>query len=160
VALPTSALVITLFSGTDDFWAITGLIWVISILVFFSFFCGNVVYYEISACFEVIKNLHNHDDDSFFNVIRRALLLRQTSTYGGYKTVTLVSMGGLKSSEATETIDDSLEIPGTRQETLSFRAKLTAWQGFLSANMYEILPEPKQIFTTDDARDIRPYITR
>ena len=160
VGLPTSALIVTLLTGSNEFWAITGLIWIISILIFFSIFALNVVWYEISSCFEVMKNVDDHDDDSFFEVIKRAILLRQTATYGGYKTVTVVSKGSLESAEQTDEIDTNLEIPGTRQESLSWRAKLTSWQGFLAADMYEILENPQKIYTTDDARDVRPFITR
>ena len=112
------------------------------------------------ACFEVIRNRYHTDNDSWLEVIKRAIYLRQVSMYGGYKTITVVSFGALQDSEYTEKVDETVEIPGTRQIDLSWRAKLTTYQGFLQANMYEILETPEHIYTCDDARDVRPFITR
>ena len=160
LVLPTTALIISLLSGSDDFWAYTGLIWFCSILVFFTIFCANVIFYEIKACFVVMRNMDNFDDDSYFSVIKRSILLRQNATYGGYKTVTVVSMGKISSAEHTDTVDKNLEVPDTRHEDLSWRARLTLNPFFQSMDMYEHLESPKMIYTSEDARDIRPFMTR
>lgn len=158
--LPTLALIVTLMTGNDDFWAYTGLIWFCSILVFFSIFCANVVFYEIKACFVVMRNLHDMDDDSYIQVIKRSILLRQKFTYGGYQTTTVVSMGKINNAEHTDTVDETVEVKGTRHTDLSWRARLTLNPFFQSMDMYTHLQNPKMIFTAEDARDIRPFMTR
>lgn len=160
IGLPSLSLCISLLTGTNDFWAFTSLIWFCSVLVFFAVFAYNIIYYEIRAAFEVIKNKYDMREKSWFEVVKQAIYLRQVATYGGYKSITVVSMGALTNSEHTDDFDEKVEIPGTRETDLSWRAKLTAYQGFLQANMYEILENPEMIYTVDDARDVRPFITR
>ena len=160
IGLPCLALIVSLFTGTDDFWAYTGLIWFCGVLVFFCIFSANVIFYEIKACFVVMRNMYDSDNDSYIEIIKRALLLRQNTTYGGYKTVTVVSMGKIASAEHTDELDENLEVPDTRHEDLSIRARLTLLPWFLSMNMYEHLETPQRIYTSEDARDIRPFMTR
>jgi hypothetical protein len=68
-------------------------------------------------------------------------------------------MGSIVDAEHTDTSDGSTVIAGTRTESVSKRAKLTAFKGFICMGMYEILDEPQQIYSIDDARDVRPFLT-
>lgn len=160
LGLPTLALIVTLMSGSDEFWAYTGLIWFCSILVFFSIFCANVVFYEIKACFVVMRNLDDSDDDSYLEVIKKSIYLRQCFTYGGHKTITVVSMGKVNSAEHTDDVDENLVVPGTEREDISWRARLTLQPWFQAMDMYIHDPDPKKVYSTEDARDIRPFMTR
>lgn len=99
IGLPAFALCVTLLTGNDDFWAVTGAIWIASIAVFFFIFAFNVVYYETKACVEVLKNRYDDDVDTTLELIKRSIYLRQVATYGGYRMTTVVSMGPLESGE-------------------------------------------------------------
>ena len=54
---------ITLLSGMDEWWEVTSLFWLASVATVFAIFCINVVFYEMRACFEVMKNYRHDDDD-------------------------------------------------------------------------------------------------
>lgn len=119
----------------------------------------NVIFYELKACFEVMRNKYPDEPRDFCSVLTRGIYLRQVATYGGYKSVSFLSMGSIVDAEHTESSDAKNVIEGTRTESISWRAKVTAYQGFLCMGMYEILDTPQQIYSIDDARDVRPFLT-
>ena len=59
LGFPLLLMCFTLLSGTDDWWAITGVFWVSCIAFFFVLFTINVVFYEVRACMEVMRNRFN-----------------------------------------------------------------------------------------------------
>ena len=162
LGLPIFIMGCTLLSGTDDWWVITALVWFSSVLVFYAFFAVNVIFYEIRATIEISRNRYHDDDDSFWHVLKRAILLRQRSTYSGLTNVSYLSHGAVKDSEETDKGGEENIIESTRKETMSYRAKFTTWPRLATNGgwgLYEHLETPVEMFTIDDARDVRPYVT-
>ena len=80
-------------------WTATSLVWFCCVLLFFVTFCTNVIFYEMRACWLVIRNRYNADNDTWFQIFKRSILLRQRSSYGGRKTIRYLAMGDIEDAE-------------------------------------------------------------
>ena len=56
LGLPLFVMCCALLSSSDDWWAITGVFWIGCIAFIFVAFTINVIYYEMRACMEVMRN--------------------------------------------------------------------------------------------------------
>ena len=102
LGFPLFVMCISLLSGSDDWWEVTLLFWLACVFVFFCFFCVNVIFYEIRACWEVIRHRYEDDDDSILHVLYRCVLLRQVSKYSGRKIISYLSYGAITDAEGTD----------------------------------------------------------
>jgi len=157
LGLPLLVMCITMLTGSDEWWVITGTFWVFSVAAFFIFFVINVISYEMKATFEVIKNQFDDDDDSAWAVFERSLLLRQVATYSGQMHRVYLSRGGLDDAEATDKKAADLLIAETLKESKNWRQMFN--QFFVKWGWFEEYSEPHRYFSVEDARDVRPYIT-
>ncbi|KAL7567975.1 hypothetical protein ACA910_019683 [Epithemia clementina (nom. ined.)] len=157
LGFPVLVMCGTLLSGTDDWWTITGVFWVSCIALFYVIFTINVIFYEVRACMEVVRNQYKDDDDSFFAVVKRSIILRQLATYGGSMNRTYVSRGHIEDSEYTDksSADDLVE--GTLHERKNLRARIGML--FAECGWFEHMEIKQRFFTVEDARDVRPFIT-
>jgi hypothetical protein len=167
LGFPVFILCCTLLSGSDEWWEITLMVWLFSVFVFFLIFCANVLLYEQKACWEVCKNRYHDNDSSLLNVLHRCILLRQVSTYGGRKTINYLSLGSIVNSEYTEGKQASIRnmVSSTLDERMSFYSKLTLNPKFRQGTglgLFEAWEADKEerIYTVDDARDVRPFVTK
>ena len=168
LGLPVLVMSVTLLVGTDDWWAITLLFWFSCVLAFFVIFCAHVLLYEFRACWDVIQKYSDDDNDNFFHVLARCITLRQISTYSGLKRVSYLSRGTIVDSEYTDKkrLTESEHgdiIPESYQEQVTRMGKFTLSKRFSTDGgwgLYEPLEGNEQrVFTLDDARDVRPYVT-
>lgn len=166
LGFPIFILCCTLLSGTDAWWDITLMVWLFSVFAFFVIFCANVLLYEQKACWEVCKNRYDDNDSSLLNVLRRCILLRQVSTYGGRKTRNYLSFGSIVDCEYTEAKHDSVRnmVTSTLEEHMSLYSKLTLnpkLRKGTGLGLFEAWEPGKEerIYTVDDARDVRPFVT-
>lgn len=157
LGIPVFIMAVTLLAKLDNWWSITSLFWFSCVSAFYVIFVVHVVFYEVKACWAVSKNIRDNDDDSFWPRVRRSILMRQVSTYGGRKEVTYLSMGSIPDSEYTDKCDRKNMVPNSYKETMSYRAKFTTWKQLVG--LYEILDKPQRLYTVDDARDDRPFLT-
>ncbi|GKZ00654.1 hypothetical protein MPSEU_001017600 [Mayamaea pseudoterrestris] len=164
LGLPLFVMGCLMLEANENWWVIGGSIWFFSIFAFFVIFCFNVIFFEIHACRKVMRLQYTDDTDhSCFHVTLKALMLRQVARYSAIKYVSFLSRGALLNSEATDKLGEENMLVETRTESLSLLAKLTMWKR-LSTNgglgLYEdIQDSPQQVYTIDDARDVRPFMT-
>jgi lipase ATG15 len=157
---PIFILCCSLLSGSDSWWEITSLFWFASVLAFYVIFAGNVIWYELRACWEVTRNLRDDDNDDFWHVVYRSIRSRQRAVYSGRKSVTYLSMGSIRDAEFTDSLSTrKLQVDGTMVEKIGLRSKATEWKIWSDLGFYKELDQPERFFTIDDARDVRPYLT-
>lgn len=150
----------SLLARSGSWWTITSLVWFFSVTAFYCIFAANVVWYEMKACWEVTRNRYHDDDDSFLHVVIRSLLLRQMTYYSGQRSISYISMGAIEDAEFTDSLRArSLAVKGTESESDGWRCKITKWDLLHKWGLYETLNEPERMFSIDDARDVRPYMT-
>jgi hypothetical protein len=172
LGFPVLVMCFALLSGTDYWWEITLLFWFSCVLSFFVIFCVHVVIYELKACFDVVKKYTNDDRENFFFILARCITLRQMATYSGLRKVNYLARGTIEDSEYTDKQSDKESknlnmIPESYEEKISWLGKLTLWSRISSTDgnfcfrFYEHLDEgsEQRIYTLDDARDVRPYVT-
>lgn len=97
------------------------------------------------------------DDNSFFAVLKRCIILRQTATYAGRTNRSFVSCGKIEDSEYTDKGSGDDLIEGTLREHKNWTARLGPL--LLRLGWFEHLDKAQQCYSVEDARDVRPFIT-
>jgi hypothetical protein len=131
-------------------------------LIFFVIFAVSVIYFEFQACMDLLKNRFPDENHRWWHLVKKAVLLRQISGYSGREYVTFLSRGSIRDSEDTDKGGEANMIKETLTETTSWRAKLSKWDRLATTTglgLYETLAERERVYTVDDARDIRPFLT-
>jgi hypothetical protein len=164
LGLPLFMMGITLLAQLDNWWQITSLFWFACIAGFYVLFAGNVIFYEMRACWEVTRNRNDDDVDSYWALITKSIISRQVSHYSGNMTIKYLSKGTINDAEATDkSTSERNMIEGTREETLDWKCRITnSWNTITTEGalgLYERLDTPQRVYTVDDARDVRPYVT-
>jgi membrane associated rhomboid family serine protease len=72
------------------------------VLLFYVLFAGNVIFYEMRACWEVTRNRYDVDVDSYWALITKSIISRQVSHYSGNMTIKYLSKGTINDAEATD----------------------------------------------------------
>jgi len=169
IGFPVFGMCLSLIHGADRWWDITLLVWCTCILVFFVIFCAIVVWYELRACWAIVKRRYHDESGCFLDVLNKCILLRQTSMYGGRKKTISLSYGTIVDTEYTDKHSirsrsggDSVTEP---EEYISLWANLTmrpklgmddgGWGWFQTLGS----DEEEKIFTLDEVRDVRPFVT-
>jgi len=159
LGFPILVFCITLLARTDWWWSITSLFWFCCVLAFYIIFAVNVIFYEMRACWEVSQNRYKHDVDTSWQHIKRSIHLRQIATYSGRKDTIYLSIGSIQDSEYTDKSTRENMIESTHKEEVHWRAKITLLPFLAKWGLYENLAEPERVYSIDDARDVRPYLT-
>jgi hypothetical protein len=160
LGLPLLVMGVTLLAQIDIWWTITSLFWFSTVAAFFVIFTANVIFYEMRACWEVTRNRYDDDIDSYFELITKSILLRQVSRYSGRKTVKSLCMGSIQDTEATDKgMSGRNVLESTKTEQLDLKARITNWKFFTTLGLYQKLETPERVYSVDDARDVRPYVT-
>lgn len=157
LGIPLFIMAVCLLVGTDDWWAITSLSWFSFVAAFYVFFAMTVVIFEVNACLEIIKNQFDDDDDGFWSLLKRSILLRQVNRYSGRNQKVYIARGELEDATGVcKHVDES----NARFET-GWYARFTLWKIWTKWGLFIPLEEPgERIYTVDDAQGIRPFITR
>jgi hypothetical protein len=164
LGLPLFVMGITLLAQLDNWWQITSLFWFSCVAAFYVLFTVNVIFYEMRACWEVTRNRYPDTDiPTYWALISKSILLRQVSVYSGKKTIKYLSQGTINDAEATDKDTSTRNmLVETRVESLDLKSRITNWN-FITTDgalgLYERLETPEQVYTIDDARDVRPYVT-
>lgn len=164
LGLPLSMMAITLLAQLDNWWQITSLFWFSCVVGFYVLFAGNVIFYEMRACWEVTRNRYDDDVNSYWALITKSMLLRQVSRYSGKMTIKYLSLGTIRDAESTDKSTSQRNMVAvTRVETLDLTTRITnSWNTITTdgaLGLYERLETPERVYTVDDARDVRPYVT-
>jgi len=177
LGLPLMVMGITLLVRTDKWWQYSILVWFSSVVAFYCLFAINVVFYEMKACWDVTKNKNRSENDGWIDLIQRSILSRQIHRYSGRLTCTFLSMGSIRDAEYTDSASRRNAIASTYDNHLNWIARLSRWKRLEKLGLYE---EPtsdissarsadlehvardkqcERIYSVDDARDVRPYVT-
>jgi hypothetical protein len=159
LGLPLIVMCFALLSRTDRWWEFTTLFWFTCVAFFYVLFTINVVVYEMLACWEVTKNKNKKENASWPALIRQSILSRQIHTYSGRRTYSYVAMGSIRDAEYTDSRSRRNEIGATSLDKISWQTKLTMWDRLKKWGLYESVTEEEFMFSIDDARDVRPFIT-
>jgi hypothetical protein len=164
--VPVMTMCITLLADLDNWWAITSIVWLSCVCAFFVIFCVNVVYYEVTSAYNFAKNIKDgdSDNDSWKDVIKRCIILRQRHGYSGKQTITYLAKSSFETTEDTEDVDKAGLYKSTREEKIDLWSKFTQW-GVVRTDtpgglrLFKPLKIPERLFTIDDVQDYRPFLT-
>jgi len=160
LGVPVIVMIITLFAGIDNWWELTAISWFSCICIFYIVFAATVVGVENRACWEVTRNRYDDDDDSWHQLVRRAVLLRQRSFWGGKQHCTYLSKGAFDGG--LETDGDDHVIEDTRRTRSSLYSKFIAWKWWSTnggLGLFEKLETPERIYNLADVKNERPFVT-
>lgn len=155
LGLPLFIMTVCLFIGTDDWWSITALSWFSFIGFFYVFFSLTVVYFELHACLELIQQQTSNKNCSF--LLKRAILLRQTSRYSGKTCKIYIARGELEDATGVcSHVDES-----NARYSIGWYTKFTQWTLWNKLGLFTTLEQPgERMYTVEDAQGIRPFVTR
>ena len=161
--IPLLVMCITLFAGLSNWWTITSLVWLYCVMGFFVIFAANVVFYEVRAAIDFVKNEENLTD--ICSILKRCILLRQIHSYSGRRFVTYLARTEFDSLEATDSCEETDIFESTRYEGISWWSKFTQWK-YVSSKLeghiylFKQLDSPVHLHTIDDVLNYRPFITK
>jgi len=160
LGIPILVCCCSLMARTDRWWEYTTLVWFSSVVMFYFLFAANVVIYEMKACWDVTKNKNHKDNDSWWDLITKSIMSRQIHRYSGRLTCTFLAIGSIRDAEYTDSTSRHNAVEESCREHLNWKAKITRWKKLQEWGLYEEVPEKKErIFSIDDARDVRPFVT-
>lgn len=155
--LPLVVMCVALLAEATDWWSWTAIVWFGCILAFFCLFCFNIVYYEVKAAYDFCKNRHDTDSDAPTDILKRCLLLRQSSKYSGKTLNSYLARSAFTNTEDTEVARGSQIFEDTRTVQMGWWARITK---SLPDWAFRNLDEPYRLYTLEDVQDFRPFLTR
>lgn len=163
LGLPAIVMSVALLSSADNWWEITLLFWFSCVAVFYIIFALNVTLYEMHACWLVTKNKNNKENESWFHLFWESIHSRQQQQYSGRRTTSYLAVGSIRDSEYSTTDHRRNLVSSTYKESTSIRSKFTTLAIFSiesGCGIYESIPDKSErIYSIDDARDVRPFMT-
>ena len=174
--VPLLVMCITLLMGRADWWTITALTWFSCVMIFFAFFCYGVVYYEVQAAYHFAENSLKQQREINMNesqrststvpnphgyrhvvqVLMHCVLMRQRHFYSGSERRDFLARNFFNDLGATNDISQANIHQDTKTTTLSWWAKITTR---LPDSVFRQLEKPYRLYTLDDVRDYRPFLT-
>ena len=160
LGVPVIVMIITLFAGIDNWWELTAISWFYCICFFYIVFAATIVGIENRACWEVTRNQYDDDDDSWHQVVRRAVLLRQRSFWGGRQHRTYLAKGAFDDGLGADSDDHVIE--AYHRTRSSLYSKFIAWKWWSTnggLGLFEKLEAPERIYNLADVKNERPFVT-
>lgn len=160
LGIPLLVMVVTLFARIEDWWEITSLVWLCCMCFSYVVFSAAVVGIENLACFEVTRNRFDNDDDGWHQLIRRSVILTQRNRYGGTVTLSYLAKGSIDTPRGVNR--SRVNIEETLRTHTSMYSKVVAMRWLSNdggLGLFEKLDEPKRIYTLEDVKNERPYVT-
>ncbi len=175
--VPILAFAISLMARVDEPWRRAAGSWAVMVAFTFVIWGLAVTYREIKACFWIVEryfcqeesdeySIHTSTNSSeesqdarvmkewkrIMKIAKRSLLLTQTARYSGVKKQRFNVLEGkrIASSFGHEPLETYID-PYTRFISLSIFSKL---------RLFHNLDEPKRIYSSEEVREILPFITR
>jgi len=165
--VPLMVGIVCLFSSNPNWWEITSITWISCIFLYYLFFLGSVIYFEVYGCYQMmrynkkfersilIRNLSSKNE--FFAVIKRAVFLRQSTILAGTKHISYIVTGSNYDFTSKEYIHDSSNQVSARRENLSIISKLTCW--LAKCGLYEKLESPVRLYDPDEVGENISIVT-
>ena len=181
LGLPIVVMCCLMLVMNDDWWVIGGTVWLGSVFCFFVIFCVTLISFEMSTCLRATRKYLADETTPDREWIRAAtvtmpswaqgaagaVLLKQVARYSGMRYTSFLSRSKLTNSEAADKgrrEKVGKEFAKTLKTSSSLLLKLPQCvQDCLERKfgLYEMLLENEwqQIYTIDDVRDVRPFLT-
>eukprot|EP00977_Amphora_coffeiformis_P011779 scaffold2872_cov193-Amphora_coffeaeformis.AAC.2 len=155
LGLPLFVMCCALLAQTPHWWEITGLLWIVCIMIMYLIFVACTLYHEIQSSREVIQKQYPECNDTY-SFIQKAIQLRQRKTFSGVETISYVAIGTISGTNAeameNHTYKDSYK------KHVSPYSHLTTWSKVQDWGLYEKV-ESQRIYEIEEVQDIRRYVT-
>jgi len=160
--IPILTLIGTILGRKTNWWEITSLVWFTCVSISFAAFSAIVIYYECRANWEVTRNRYDNDDDRWFHLISRAILLRQRNLFGGEERSTYLLRGSMEDASTgfkgghrnSMVTSDNI----TKGKTLY--CKIISWKIWQCLGMFVPVEGPSQRqYTLNDVQNSRAFLT-
>ena len=158
LGIPLLTFAITLFQKRDDWWAVSLITWFSTVIIFWAYFAGCVIYYELQACLYLIGEANEKVKEKnmgFFGKVRKAIVHGMKTRLSGTKKELYMVNGNVILPENGNYTDSNIEPSMVKRSLMS---RMTSWKIF--SCFYKPLDEPKRIWTIEEVRGNVPFITR
>lgn len=158
LGIPLLTFAITLFQKRDDWWAVSLLTWFSTVIIFWAYFAGCVIYYELQACWYLIGEANEKvkvQNMGFFAKLRRAVVHGMKTRLSGTKKELYMVNGNVVLPENGNYTDSNIEPSMVKRSLMS---RMTSWKIF--SCFYKPLDEPKRIWTIEEVQGNVPFITK
>ena len=186
LGIPLLSWIIILFSGSENWWRITLLVWFCTVTVYYVAFSFILIFYELEAAWLILQHLHSDKqvgDSSSSSILSnveflaRAIQHRQHYQYSAHTTSVQMTnsnhQGGTLASPKEEDNDvvvgqedeDLPEGPTLENHTIApeisvwnFWARLTR-MSCCEPKLFQSLESPRRIYSLNDVLDSRQFVT-
>jgi hypothetical protein len=154
---------VALCTGSEHWWEVTSLSWLILVFAYYVVFAVCAIYYEIAGCLDLVRyhpklrQGHNpEEDESTFETLTLAFKWRMKQVLSGYKTVSYISHGA--DPHLNEVSYNELRTKKNFVSRIGILSRLTR-QNFMSC-CYKVLDEPVRQYNVDEVLEFTPFVTR
>lgn len=154
LVIPFSVVTVALFASYDDWWSLGLLTWFSCVSLYYVFFACFVIFYEMKAAWFFLHELEPSADPSWFTLLRRAIIVRQTYRLSGSSEFVRMSEK-LKEKEGgkLQVINNKL----FRKERTHLYTKMTLLP--CCGRLFEKVDPPERIYSTEDILRTRQFLT-
>jgi len=159
IGVAVVTMFVTLFAKRDDWWAVSVLTWFFSVTIFYGFFAGCVVFYEIGATLYLVGELRPDGDKGEMTLrskLKFALLNAQRYYLSGVKREVYMVDGNLEVPASGSYSQSDVEPYST---FMGLYSRMTQWKPLIGRVFTELVP-PKRVWTINEARGISPFVTK
>ncbi|KAL7536441.1 hypothetical protein ACHAWF_005468, partial [Thalassiosira exigua] len=175
---PIFTFAVSLMAHNNEPWRNTAALWAVLVGITFCIWALAVTNKEVQACFWLVENYYCKEGDSsaddehhtleegqydrmkreckrLLRIAKQALILTQTARYSGqeHQRFDIVEEDGASSGSSST----------PRETSISLYSRMTiAAAAFCSGKlqMFERLEPPKRIYSSEEVRDIMPFVTK
>lgn len=158
LGIPLLTFICTLMMRLDDWWGISLITWFTTVVLFWVFFAGCVIYYELSACLYLIGEADPEVKDKnlgIFGKIKLAIIHGYRVRLGGVRRELYMIDGNMVMPEDGSYTDSDVE-PHMVRTSIYSKITLLKCLGCI----YEPLDPPRRQWTIDEVRGKVPFITK
>lgn len=147
IFIPSIAAIVTLSLNRENWWEITALVWIATILAVFLVFAALVVYHEIKTCFDLMKT--QDPDLSCLELMMATLVVTLSQRFAG-----------VKDEKYMVRADQNLLFTPDSEPVVSFigpYSRATLWN--CNKVFYQVDP-PKRRYNIQEIREMVPFVTK
>mmetsp|Transcript_12733 Transcript_12733/g.19712 ORF Transcript_12733/g.19712 Transcript_12733/m.19712 type:complete len:985 (-) Transcript_12733:112-3066(-) len=161
LGIPVLTMIITLFARAK-FWSITTMVWVSLAFAYYGFYAIAIIYYEVRACFELIRHVPNYQKRGKTTwpwMVLASIEFRLNSRFCGVERYHYLEKGHLSSQFSN---NGSFE---TEDDVDKGKPKISLWSRFTMIKLWEKygwftkLEKPKRRFNIEEVEGGRPVVT-
>ena len=134
------------------------LTWFSTVIIFWAYFAGSVIYYELQACLYLISEADDkvkEQNMGFLAKVKTAIVFGMQNRLSGTKKELYMVNGNVSLPENGNYTDSNIEPYLVKRSILS---RMTSWK--IMSCFYKPLDEPKRIWTIAEVQGNVPFITK